>query len=122
MKCINDACPISLIPIKEIQHPVFFRKELSAAIIVYSAEDAIEWLKNHSLLIPITNKPISPDFAINILLPYNPNDQKTTDLISKAGFLDGAGGKVYFFICFFSNKFHKKKKCSQLPCNRSQTS
>ena len=97
MHHLNDVCPISHIPIEEISHPVTFVTEHR---IVYNAEDVIGWLKHHSLINPITNAELNPDFANNILRPFNRNDSITPLVLRQAGYLDGAGGKVCSFFSF----------------------
>lgn len=92
---MNEVCPISHIPIAEIKHPVTFASEKKNSI-VYNAEDAIEWLKHYALVVPITNHRICPGFAHEILHPRHSDDKATIDLLLKAGFLDGEGGKVFF--------------------------
>ena len=104
---MNDVCPISHIPVDEIQHPVTF---VSEHRIVYNAEDVIDWLKHHSLINPITNAQVSPDFANNLLRPFDRNDSDTPLVLSRAGYLDGAGGKVFIprHVVFVPNV----KRCS----------
>ena len=91
MPSLNDMCPISHIPVAEIQHRVTFTSEHR---IVYNAEDVIEWLKHHTLVNPITNSPVSADFANNLLHPFHANDTATAEFLLRAGYLDGCGGKV----------------------------
>jgi len=74
---MNEACPISHIPIAEIKHPVTFASER----------------KN---LIVYTNHRISLGFAHEILRPCHADDKATIELLLKTGFLNGEGGKVFF--------------------------
>jgi len=90
MDPLNECCPISLTPIEKIKHPVLFKKDKQ--LVVYSAEEIIEWLQNHSLKIPVTNQPVAPAFAHQILRPYKSGDRKTRVLLRLAGYLDGVGG------------------------------
>ena len=87
--CINEVCPISFIPLHEIPHRVTFVAEKR---IVYNAEDIIEWLKHYALVVPMTNSRIRPGFANEILRPHDPADHSTTEILSRAGYLDGVGG------------------------------
>ncbi len=88
---MNDVCPISHIPVGEILHPVTFATDHR---IVYNAEDVIDWLKHYALINPITNAEVGPDFANNMLRPFDCDDSDTPLVLSRAGYLDGAGGKV----------------------------
>ena len=87
----DDVCPISHIPVREILHPVVFRKRTVDT--VYSAEHVVEWLKNHSLLDPVSHEYVEPNLATEILEPWGGNST-TRKFLVRAGVLDGIGGKV----------------------------
>ena len=92
---MNDVCPISHIPIEEILHPV---TSMTGPRIVFNAEDIIHWLKHCSLLNPVTNAEVKADLAEHILRCFESNDEATQLVLSRAGYLDGAGGKVLFYF------------------------
>ena len=61
-------CPISFIPLDELEHPVVFRNQ--KALVVYDAEHLINWLKTKRRN-PVTNelfKPITP--LVSFLQPH----------------------------------------------------
>lgn len=87
-------CPISHIPIENIEHPVFIPETVTNRMIVYDAEHIVRWLKNHSLMDPVTHKRIRPDFAFRILRPTSTAMPDTMSFLKRAGYLDGHGGKV----------------------------
>jgi hypothetical protein len=68
-------CPISLIPLSELEHPVVFRNQ--SVPVVYDAEHLITWLQT-SRRNPTTNEVLTPFTPLNkLLLPYRL--QHTTD-------------------------------------------
>ena len=53
----------------------------------------MQWLKNHTLMDPVTHKRINPGLACHILRPCSEdNDDGTWALLLLAGYLDGRGG------------------------------
>lgn len=61
-------CPISFIPLSDLEHPVVFRKQ--KALVVYDAEHIIIWLQT-SRRNPTTNEILSPFTPLkDILVPY----------------------------------------------------
>ena len=54
-------CPISLIPLDELEHPVVFRNQ--KALVVYEAEHLLRWLRIKRRN-PVTNERLSPLAAL----------------------------------------------------------
>jgi len=68
-------CPISFIPLSELEHPVVFRNQ--KVLVVYDAEHLITWLQT-SRRNPTTNETLNPFTPLReLLLPYRL--QHTTD-------------------------------------------
>lgn len=61
-------CPISFIPLSELEHPVVFRNQ--RALVVYDAEHLLTWLRT-TRRNPITNERLSPITPLcDLLLPH----------------------------------------------------
>ena len=61
-------CPISFIPLSELEHPVVFRNQ--RALVVYDAEHLLTWLHT-SRRNPVTNERLSPISPLSdLLLPH----------------------------------------------------
>jgi hypothetical protein len=105
----EDICPISHIPLCEIQYPVVLRKSgllygYSGTIktTVYCGKHLSEWLKHYSMIDPITNRAMRCDLASALMKPAPFGDlamSKATEIFLRSqGFLDGRGGQV---LCEF---------------------
>ena len=94
---MNDVCPISHIPVSQLQHPVVVRAATRA--VVYDAEHIVRWLKHHSLMDPVTHARIRPGFAVDILRPAPSAGPDTRAFLARAGYVDGRGGQVIIFGC-----------------------
>ena len=61
-------CPISFIPLSELEHPVVFRNQ--KALVVYDAEHLLTWLQT-SRRNPLTNERLGPMIPLrDLLLPH----------------------------------------------------
>jgi hypothetical protein len=61
-------CPISFIPVSELEHPVVFRNQ--KALVVYDTEHIVTWLRT-SRRNPVTNEILNPFTPLKeLLLPY----------------------------------------------------
>lgn len=84
-------CPISHMKLSELIHPVML---VNNRFTVFSAEHIIRWLRDHSMVDPVTNARVQPGMARNILRPWGKNQKATRAFLMKAGYISpGGGGK-----------------------------
>ena len=60
----NNVCPISFIPVKDLEHPVGFDTEHA-----FECECIVRWLTQHRCINPVTGKVLGPVPVASVLRP-----------------------------------------------------